>query len=79
MLARSLRRQAKAEARAAELERRAAFVRRQLASRGVAVSGNFPLDQPGFADADVEALADMALDCDSQAEFAARRALARKG
>ena len=78
LLARSLRRQAKAEARAAELERRAAFVCRLLASRGVAVSGNFPLDQPGFADADIEALADMALDCASQAEFAAQLARARK-
>ena len=78
LLARSLRRQAKAEARAAELERRAAFVCRLLASRGVAVSGNFPLDQPGFADADIDALADMALDCASQAEFAAQLARARK-
>ena len=55
----------------------AAFVRRVLASRGVAVTANFPLDQPGFAEADVEALADIALRCTSQAEFAARLKQAR--
>ena len=75
-LIRSLRQQtqaeAQADARAAELQRRAALVRRLLSSRGMAVTANFPLDQPGFADADVEALADMALACTSQADFAAR-------
>ena len=60
-----------------DLEFPATFVRRLLASRGVAVSGNFPLDQPGFADADVEALADIALGCGSQQDFAARLARAR--
>ena len=71
-LIRSLRQQARADARAAELERRAAFVRRQLMSRGVTVAANFPLDQPGFADVDVEALADIALRCRSQADFVAQ-------
>ena len=71
-LMRSLRQQAQADATAAELQRRAVFVRRQLASRGVAVTANFPLDQPGFAEANVEALADIALRCTSQADFAAR-------
>ena len=65
---RSLRQQAQAD----ELERRAAFVRRLLTSRGVAVTPRFPLDQPAFADADVEAVADIALHCTSQADFAAR-------
>ena len=77
LLVRSLRRQAQAEAKAGELERRATFVRRLLASRGVAASGNFPLDEPGFAEADIEALADIALGCSSQQDFAAR--LARAG
>ena len=80
-LMRSLRQQAQADAHAdataAELQRRAAFVRRQLASRGVAVTANFPLEQPGFAEADVEALADIALRCTSQADFAARLKQAR--
>ena len=76
-LMRSLRQQAQADARAAELQRRAAFVRRLLMSRGVKVAANFPLDQPGFADADVEAVADIALQCTSQADFAARLGQAR--
>ena len=71
-LMRSVRRQAQADARATELETRAALVRHLLASRGVPVAANFPLDQPGFAEADVEALADIALECTSQADFAAR-------
>ena len=71
-LMRSLRQQAQADARAAELQRRAAFVRRLLTSRGVAIAANFPLDLQGFADADVEALADIALHCTSQADFVAR-------
>ena len=73
---RSLLHQAQADARAqastAELERRAAFVRRLLMSRGVAVTPHFPLDQPAFADADVETVADIALHCTSQTDFAAR-------
>ena len=48
------------------------FVRRQLASRGISVAATFPLDQPRFADVDVEALADIALHSTSQADFAAR-------
>ncbi len=75
-LIRSLRQQtredAQAAARAAELRSRAALVRRQLESRGVKVTANFPLDQPDFADADVEVLAVIALECTSQADFAAR-------
>ena len=71
-LMRSLRQQTQADDRAAELQRRAALVRRQLESRGMKVTANFPLGQPGFADADVEALADIALECTSQADFAAR-------
>ena len=76
-LMRSVRQQAQADARAAELEHRAALVRHLLASRGVPVAANFPLDQPGFADADVEALADIALSCTSQADFAAQLREAR--
>ena len=68
-LIRLLRQQTQAEAQA---EARAAFVRGLLAARGVALTAAFPLDQPGFADADVEALADIALRCASQADFAAR-------
>ena len=71
-LIRSLRQQTREDAQAAELRSRAALVRRQLISRGVKVTANFPLDQPGFADADVEALADIALRCTSQTDFAAR-------
>ena len=71
-LIRSLRQQTREDAQAAELRSRAALVRRQLVSRGVKVTANFPLDQPGFANADVEALADIALKCTSQADFAAR-------
>ena len=74
----SLRRQTQADDRAAELQRRAALVRRLLTSRGVKVTADFPLDQPGFADADVEALADIALDCTSQADFAALLEQARQ-
>ena len=73
---RSLRQQAQADAQAqasaAELQRRAAFVRRQLTSRGLTVTANFPLDEPGFAEADIEALADIVLRCNSQADFAAQ-------
>ena len=80
---RSLRQQAQAdaqaEARAAELERRAVFVRRQLTSRGIQVAANFPLDQPSFAEADVEAVAEIALRCTSQADFAAQLKQAPKG
>ena len=71
-LIRNLRQRALAEASAAELERRAAFARRLLASRGISVAATFPLDQPRFADVDVEALADIALHSTSQADFAAR-------
>ena len=61
----------------AQVHAYAAFVRRVLASRGVAVTANFPLDQPGFAEADVETLADIALRCTSQADFGARLKPAR--
>ena len=65
---RSLQQQAKA----AELERRATFVRSLLASRGIAVAANFPLDQPSFANADIEAVAHITLNCTSQEDFVAR-------
>ena len=64
---RSVRQQAQAE-----------LVRRQLKARGVATTPNFPLDQAGFADADVEVLAELTLTSTSQADFAARLARAAK-
>ena len=79
-LLRSQRQQAREEAReearqeafAVELERRAALVRRQLAARGVDAPADFPLDQPGFAEATLEALVEAALSCKNEADFLAR-------
>ena len=70
-LLRSQRRQAAAEARAGELERRATMVRTILASRRMSVEGTFPLDAPGFAEASAEAVAHAAMRCADAAEFVA--------
>ena len=64
------RRQALAEARAGELERRAAMVRAVVASRGLDVSTDFPRNVRGFAEAGAEDAAAAATLCADEAEFA---------
>ena len=65
------RQKALSEARAAELERRAAMVRTIMADRHLDVEANFPLQVPGFAEANVEDVAVAALRCANEADFAA--------
>ena len=60
------------EARAAELERRAAMVRAIMAERQLQVTANFPLEAPGFAEANVEDVAAAAMRCTNEADFVAR-------
>ena len=82
---RSLRQQARAEGRddalqeafASELERRAAMVRFLMISRHLDVAADFPLGQPGFAEAEPERLMSAALACADEADFLARLADAR--
>ena len=74
-LLRSQRHQAREEARAEaavrELAARAAMVRHLLIARGFKVGANFPLDQPAFAVASVQAIAEAAARCESPDDFAA--------
>ena len=77
-LLRSQRRQAAAEARAAELERRAIMVRTILASRRLPAAGDFPLHVSGFADASAQAVADAAMRCADAADFVALLRRARQ-
>ena len=65
------RREALSEARAAELKRRAAMVRAIMADRHLDVTANFPLEVPGFAEANVEDVATGAMRCANEADFAA--------
>ena len=71
-LLRELRRQAAFQARAAELERRAAMVRTMMAARGLAVPASFPLGVPGFAGASGERVAEAAMRCSDSADFGSR-------
>ena len=66
------RQEALAEARAGELERRAAMVRAMLASRGLDVSADFPRNVPDFAAAGAEEVAAAATLCADEVDFAAR-------
>ena len=65
------RQEALSEARAAELKRRAAMVRAIMADRHLDVTANFPLEVPGFAEANVEDVATAAMGCANEADFAA--------
>lgn len=82
-VSRSLRRRARQEAQAEaakrELASRAAMVRQLLIARGIPFGAKFPLDQPAFAGASAEAIADAAARCESPDDFAARlRDVARR-
>ena len=66
------RRAAFAEARTAELQRRAAMVRTVLAARGLAVAADFPLGVPGFAEASAESVAEAAMRCTDAADLPGR-------
>ena len=78
---RSLRQQARSEGQqeafASELERRAAMVRFLMMTRHLDVAADFPLGQPGFAEAEPERLMSAALACADEADFLARLAGAR--
>ena len=72
-LQRSLREQARKEAREEGREEgRATMVRSLMLLRHLEVSENFPLDEPGFAEADMEDVANAALFCEDEADFSAR-------
>lgn len=79
---RSQRQQARSEGRdagrqeafASELERRAAMVRFLMISRHLEVAADFPLGQPGFAEADPERLMSAAMNCENETEFIMRLA-----
>ena len=60
------------EAFASELERRAAMVRFLMVSRHLEVAADFPLGQPGFAEADPERLMSAAMNCEDKADFLSR-------
>ena len=89
-LQRALRRQAEdagrqaglreglARACASELERRAALVRAVMVSRHLGVAVNFPLAEPSFAEADVQDVANAAMQCNDEAHFATLLRCARK-
>ena len=71
------RQEAFAEARRKELARRAAIAHRLMALRGLQVSAHFPPDEPCFAEAKAEDVAEAAMRCTSEADLIARlRALA---
>ena len=81
-LQRSLRQQAREAARkeayASELERRAAMVRSLMLLRDLDVAANFPLGEPGFAEAAVEDVAKAATLCTDEADFRVRLRRIRK-
>ena len=60
------------EAFASELERCAAMVRFLMVSRHLEVAADFPLGQPGFAEADPERLMSAAMNCENEADFLSR-------
>ena len=60
------------EALAGELARRAAMVRWLMISRHLDVAADFPLREPGFADADPEQVIAAAASCRDEADFLAR-------
>lgn len=60
------------EALASELARRASMVRYVMKARGVDVAPDFPLREPGFAEADLEQLMAAATACEDEADFLAR-------
>ena len=73
------RTEARQEAHARELASRARLVRQLAVSRGVRVGERFPMDVPGFEEADVAVVADAALRCSNAADFTARLRRAAPG
>ena len=69
---REARQAALKEAFAGELARRAAMVRWLMISRHLDVAADFPLREPGFADADPEQVIAAAASCRDEADFLAR-------
>lgn len=65
------RQEARQEAYQSELERRAALIRELLLARKLEVAADFPANEPEFADASVEDVAQAALDCEDEASFVA--------
>ena len=78
-LLRSQRRRAREEARATareeafvrELESRATMVRELMIAHGFKVDAHFPLDEPAFATASIQAIADAVARCETPADFVA--------
>lgn len=66
------RQEGRQEAYKSELERRAALIRELLIARGLEVAADFPLNEPEFAEASVEEIAQAALECEDEASFVAR-------
>ena len=73
------RQEGRQEAYKSELERRAALIRELLIARGLEVAADFPLNEPGFAEASVEEIAQAALECEDEARFVARLRELRSG
>ena len=65
------RAESRAEAFASELVRRAVMVRHLMMRRGLDVAADFPLGEPGFAEAAFMAVVDAAAACEDEADFLA--------